>query len=68
MTDIAFLILRLTLGGLLMGHGGQKLFGWFEGPGLEGTTKMVKSQGLEPPEVWARTAGLGEFGGGLLTA
>jgi hypothetical protein len=24
---------RLTIGGLFIGHGMQKLFGWFEGPG-----------------------------------
>ena len=67
MTSIASLILRLMLGTLLMGHGGQKLFGWFEGPGLEGTTKMVASKGLQPAPVWARAGALGEFGGGLLT-
>src|SRR4051812_22993925 len=33
MKNFAVLILRVTLGALLMGHGGQKLFGWFEGPG-----------------------------------
>jgi putative oxidoreductase len=68
MKSVAFLLLRLTLGALLMGHGSQKLFGWFEGPGLEGTRKMVESQGLRPGQPWALAAALGEFGGGLLTA
>jgi len=68
MRSLAFLILRVTLGGLLMGHGGQKLFGWFEGPGVEGTTGMMRAVGLRPAHPWAVTAGLGEFGGGLLTA
>jgi putative oxidoreductase len=68
MRSLAFLLLRFTLGGLLMGHGAQKLFGWFEGPGPEGTAGMMRSMGLQPARPWAMTASLGEFGGGLLTA
>ena len=37
MLNLALLTLRLTTGGLLAGHGAQKLFGAFGGPGLEGT-------------------------------
>ena len=37
MHDLGYLVLRCTMGGLLTGHGAQKLFGWFEGHGLEGT-------------------------------
>src|SRR5688500_4470707 len=29
-------VLRLTLGGVLFPHAVQKLFGWFNGPGLSG--------------------------------
>ncbi|TMD43848.1 MAG: DoxX family protein, partial [Chloroflexi bacterium] len=29
--DLGLLVLRLAVGGLLAGHGSQKLFGWFEG-------------------------------------
>src|SRR5438309_744357 len=36
MNDMSLLILRLTTGGLLAGHGAQKLFGSFNGPGLHG--------------------------------
>jgi putative oxidoreductase len=68
MKSFAFLILRLTLGSLLAGHGAQKLFGWFGGHGLEATTKMLDSQGFRPARPWALVAGSGEFGGGLLTA
>ena len=28
------LLLRITVGGFFVGHGTQKLFGWFGGPGL----------------------------------
>lgn len=68
MIDLALLVLRLTLGSLLAGHGAQKLFGSFGGPGMEGVKGMMKSMKLEPPEVWANMAGWSEFGGGVLTA
>src|SRR5918911_872862 len=67
MRDFGLLILRLTLGGLLAGHGAQKLFGAFEGHGIQGTGQFMESLGLEPGEQWATTAGLGELSGGLLT-
>ena len=35
--DYSGLILRLTLGGVILPHGAQKLFGWFGGYGFEGT-------------------------------
>ncbi len=31
LSDLGLLIMRLVIGGLLMGHGSQKLFGWFGG-------------------------------------
>jgi len=68
MGNLAALVLRLVLGGLLAGHGAQKLFGWFNGPGLEGTSGFMEMLGLEPGRPWAFLAGLSEFGGGVLTA
>ena len=68
MTDLALLLLRLVTGGLLAGHGAQKGFGVFGGPGLEGMAGWLESLGLRPGKVWARVAVLGELGGGLLTA
>jgi putative oxidoreductase len=65
--DIGTLALRGVAGGLLTGHGGQKLFGWFGGPGIEGTTEFMDSLGLEPSKPWATMAGGSEFAGGLLT-
>ena len=68
MKDLGLLILRATTGGLLAGHGAQKLFGAFDGPGLDGTAQMLESLELRPGRAWAPVAGLAEFGGGLLTA
>lgn len=65
--DLGLLALRVVCGGLLTGHGAQKLFGWFEGPGLEGTTGFMESLGLDPADKWASLAGGSEFFGGLLT-
>ncbi|HUS17186.1 MAG TPA: DoxX family protein [Chloroflexia bacterium] len=68
MKNVALLLLRGTAGVLLAGHGAQKLFGWFGGPGLEGTTGWLGSLGFRPPRAWALMAAIGEFGGGVLTA
>ncbi|HZC18294.1 MAG TPA: DoxX family protein [Rubrobacteraceae bacterium] len=65
--DLAALVLRAVLGGLLTGHGAQKLFGHFNGPGLEGTSGFLETLGLRPGRPWAYLAGLSEFGGGVLT-
>jgi putative oxidoreductase len=67
MTDLALLLLRVVTGGLLMGHGAQKLFGSFGGYGLGGTAQWLESLGLKPGALWASGAGLGELVGGLLT-
>ncbi len=66
--DLGILALRLGVGGLLAGHGAQKLFGWFGGYGLEGTGGWLESLGLRPGKRWATLAGVSEFGGGALTA
>ena len=66
--DLGVLGLRLVAGGLLAGHGAQKLFGWFGGSGLEGTGGWLESIGFTPGKQWAMLAGASEFGGGMLTA
>src|SRR5690242_17365309 len=67
MVDFALLILRATLGPLIAGHGAQKLFGWFDGPGLQKATGLMESLGLRPGKPWAIFGSACEFGGGLLT-
>jgi putative oxidoreductase len=63
---LARLVLRLTIGLLFIGHGTQKLFGWFGGPGLEGVASFFGSIGLHPPRKQALAAGLTETTGGSL--
>lgn len=67
MTDLALLVLRVVTGGLLAGHGAQKLFGAFGGRGIGGTAVRLESMGLRPGTLWATGAGLNELVGGLLT-
>jgi putative oxidoreductase len=68
MQDLGRLTLRAVVGGLLAGHGAQKLFGAFEGPGRHGTAGFMASLGLTPGHLWGDAAGLSEFGGGTLLA
>lgn len=68
MMDLGLLIIRLVIGLLFIGHGAQKLFGWFGGYGLKGTGGWLDSIGVKPGVAMALIAGLGEFVGGLLFA
>jgi len=63
--DCGLLLLRLTFGLLLAGHGAQKLFGLFGGHGLASTGKYLESLGYRPGTLFAVTGGLSEFLGGL---
>jgi putative oxidoreductase len=65
---IGRLILRGTVGGFFIGHGTQKLFGWFGGHGLDATAKGFESLGLRPGKTHATAAGIAEAGGGALLA
>ncbi|MGH2874222.1 MAG: DoxX family protein, partial [Solirubrobacteraceae bacterium] len=61
-------MLRTAIGGFFVGHGTQKLFGWFGGNGLEATGKAFESMGMRPGRRNALAAGLAETGGGTLVA
>ena len=63
---IGRLLLRMVVGGFFIGHGTQKLFGWFGGNGLQGTAEGFEQLGLKPGKVHASAAGLAEAGGGAL--
>jgi putative oxidoreductase len=62
------LLLRVVVGVAFVGHGTQKLFGWFGGYGPRGTGEFFASQGYRAPVVMAVAAGLSEAGGGTLLA
>jgi putative oxidoreductase len=62
--DLGIFVLRLVIGSLYIGHGAQKLFGWFGGKGLRATAQGYESLHLHPAKFWAVLAGLSEFLGG----
>ena len=66
--DIGLLLFRLGVGGTLAAHGAQKLFGWFGGGGVAGTSAGMQAMGFLPPRTSAVMAGLGETAGGLALA
>jgi putative oxidoreductase len=63
--DVGLLILRLVVGLLFVGHGAQKLFGWFGGKGMKGHAGLIAKLGMRPAYLWAWVSALGEFFGGL---
>lgn len=60
------LVGRTLIGGLFIGHGTQKLFGWFGGPGIAGTEQMMGALNMRPTRQNALAAGLSETVGGTL--
>jgi len=64
--SLALLIARIAVGGLLIAHGSQKLFGWFGGRGFKASVGMLQSKGFKPAQLWALLGAGGEFGGGIL--
>jgi len=65
---IAKLATRLLIGGLFVGHGTQKLKGWFGGPGIDGFSQGMEAMGMHPPRRNAYAAGISETAGGALLA
>ena len=66
--NAGLLVLRAGVGGVLVAHGVQKLFGWLGGHGLAGTGAAFEQMGFQPGRQAALAAGLGEAGGGVLIA
>lgn len=65
---IGIAVLRTIVGGLLVGHGLQKLAGWFGGRGLQATSETFESMGLRPGKPHALAAGVSETAGGAMLA
>lgn len=66
MFSVGLLIIRVVVGLTIMGHGSQKLFGWFGGGGLQATGKGFESMGFKPGVPMVLLASLSEIvGGGL---
>ncbi|MFF5435881.1 DoxX family protein [Streptomyces achromogenes] len=63
--DAGLLLIRLTFGLLMAGHGAQKVFGLFGGPGLTATGKGFAALGYHPGKLFAVVGGLSELLGGL---
>ena len=57
-------VVRLALGVVFLAHGGQKVFGWFGGPGLKATIQTFQQYMKVPPAATVMAA-LIEFLGGL---
>ncbi|HSC30876.1 MAG TPA: DoxX family protein [Gemmatimonadaceae bacterium] len=62
------LVARVTLGLLMAAHGSQKLFGWFGGHGLAGTSGMFETLGFRPGKLFATVAAGTEVASGVLVA
>ncbi|GMU22338.1 MAG: hypothetical protein AMXMBFR13_24240 [Phycisphaerae bacterium] len=65
LNDIGLLLIRGIAGIVFIYHGSQKLFGWFEGPGLKALVPMFDNMGFPMPTASAVLAGSAEFFGGL---
>jgi putative oxidoreductase len=65
--DLAFLLLRVVIGGVVIPHGLLKLGLVGKGGSLAGVAGWFNSMGLRPGMFWALVAVGAEAGGGLLT-
>ncbi len=66
-SDLALLVLRVVVGGVVMQHGLLKL-GWVgKGGSIAGVAGWFNGMGLKPGLWWALVAVAAEAGGGLLT-
>lgn len=68
-TDIAAVSVRIVLVWIFIYYGAGKLFGAFDGPGIDQTSLFMTSTAhLNPGELFAVVAGVIEFGGAVALA
>jgi putative oxidoreductase len=65
---LARFLLRVLVGALFVGHGTQKLFGWFGGYGLDATAQAFEGMGMRPGRRHAVAGGAAEAAGGTALA
>ena len=65
MVALALLILRVVIGLTVAAHGAQKLFGWWDGPGMKGWTGAMNHMRIRPAAPWAWMSAFAEFFGGI---
>jgi putative oxidoreductase len=66
MQAMGLFVLRAFIGLVLAGHGAQKLFGWFGGPGIDGWANVMDKMGLRPARMWSWLHAVAETGVGIL--
>src|SRR3954453_16892328 len=66
LSDFAWLVLRVTVGGSLIPHGMQKLFMAFSGPGMDKFIASLAARGFPAPTLMGWLVALTEFVGGTL--
>lgn len=64
--DLGLLALRVTVGVLFVGHGLQKLFGWLDGPGVDGFAQVLAGFGYSNTTLLTWVTGCTEIVGGSL--
>jgi putative oxidoreductase len=69
MVDLALVAVRIALVWVFFYYGGAKLFGWFNGAGIDGTSQFFADTAhLHPGGFFAVVGGLIEFGGAIALA
>jgi putative oxidoreductase len=64
--DLGLLLLRLVVGALLIGHGLQKAFGLWGGPGFDGLQQQLSDSGFKYADILTYVATGGQIAAGVL--
>ena len=65
MVALGLLVLRVVIGLIVAGHGLQKAFGWWGGPGMTGWVGAMNRMRIRPATTWAWISMLSEVLGGI---